>query len=95
MPESGVFTGEGVVYEYTNDTDTSVQPEYACVTAREVIECDVEIDDVLIDRVYAGSGGSHSWWTAAGGRLMRYPLNPGQTLRIRLGGPGAFRIDWY
>lgn len=85
----------GIVYEYTNTTDAPVQPEYACITAPEVIECVIAIDDEPVDIVYAGNGGSHSWWTAAGGRLMARPLQPGSVLTVQLSGPGAFRIDWY
>lgn len=98
MPASGVFEAGkngGVVYEYTNDGEASVQPEYASVTAPEVITCVVTIDGTVTEKVYAGAGGSHSWWTAAGGRFLRYPLKPGQTLRVALSGEGAFRIDWY
>jgi hypothetical protein len=82
-------------YEYRNDGEVAVQPEYACITARKVIECLVTVDDNEVDIVYAGGGGSHSWWTAAGGRLLRFPLAPGQTLRVAADGEGAFRIDWY
>ena len=95
-PTSGSFeTGPsgGVVYQYTNDGDTSVQPEYASVSAPSKVLCTVSIDGTITDRVWVDS--SHSWWTAAGGRLLRYPLKVGQTLKVALSGQGAFRIDWY
>lgn len=95
MPKDFVGKGEGLIYACVNETDSPIQCEYACVTAPSVIECAVTIDGELVDLVYAGNGGSHSWWTAAGGRLMCRPLPPGGTLEVRLSGPGAFRIDWY
>ena len=96
MPNSEIHeTKGGVVYSYTNDTDTSVEPRYACVTAPGVVECAVAVDGELVDKVYAGAGGSHSWWKEAGGGLLKFPLKPGQTLTITLSGEGAFRIDWY
>lgn len=96
-PKSGVFhAGDegGIVYEHLNDGETEIQPEYASVTAPGPVECSVEVDGNEVDHVYAGIG-SHSWWTAAGGRLLRYPLHPGQKLTVRLTGKGSFRIGWY
>jgi hypothetical protein len=90
-------TGEsgGVIYEYTNDTEGPVQCEYACVTAPKVRRCVVKIDGRVVDIVFAGAGGSHSWWTAAGGRILPRTLFPGSKLTVTLDGKGAFRIDWY
>ena len=90
----GGTNGPGLVYRYRNDTPHPLQCEYACVTAPEVIRCDVLVNGRAVDVVYAGAGGSHSWWTNAGGRLLPSPLQPGETLDVHLSGPGAFRIDW-
>jgi hypothetical protein len=100
MPKPVDFVGEisgmgGEVYRYKNDTEAPVQCEYACVTAPKVIRCEVAIDRKIVDIVYAGNGGSHSWWTPAGGRLLCRTLQPGETLTVSLSGRGAFRIDWY
>ena len=97
-PESGLFeaTNEGgVVYEYTNDTDNSVTLEYVEFTAPKVECLTATIDGVLTVKAWAGAGGAHSWWAAAGGRFMRYPLKVGQTLQLVLSGEGAVRLDWY
>jgi hypothetical protein len=88
-------TNGGVVYEYKNDTPNPVQCEYASLTAPEVIRCEIKVDDKVVDVVYAGRGGSHSWWSQGGGRLLSKPLPPGAKLTVRLSGQGAFRIDWY
>lgn len=96
-PTSGVFETPdkgGVVYEYVNANDVSVDVEYASVTAPKVVRCDVTVDGRAVDTVWAGGGGSHSWWALAGGRFLRHPLKPGQTLRVKLSGKGAFRIGW-
>jgi hypothetical protein len=97
-PKSGVFEappGGGIVYEYTNDTDKSFQPEYAEFTAPRVCFCRATIDGHQVVKAWAGGGGAHSWWVAAGGRFFRYPLKPKQTLKIELSDEGAIRIDWY
>lgn len=83
----------GVVYTYQNDTGIPQQCEYACVTAPGLIECTVKLNGEIVDFVYAGTG-SHSWWTAAGGRLTPRPIQPDAVLEVSLSGIGAFRIDW-
>lgn len=96
-PQSGVFRFDVLgpsVYEYTNNGETSVQPEYVEFSAPDVELLHAEIDGHEIVHTWAGGGGNHSWWSAAGGRFMRYPLKPGQKLTIELTG-GAVRIDWY
>ena len=99
FPKSGVYECDsvlgGLVYEYTNQLETSVDIEYASFTAPIVTKCIITIDNNVVDTVWAGAGGSHSWWHLAGGRLLRYPLKPKQTLKVVLSGIGAFRISWY
>lgn len=97
-PSSGVFVapaGGGQIFQYTNDTDNSVQLEYVEFTAPQVCCLTAEIDGTLVKKCWAGAGGAHSWWTAAGGRFLRFPLKVGQTLTISLSGEGAVRMDWY
>ena len=97
-PDNGLFesaVGGGIVYDYINDTEDSYVPEYASVTGPAVLRCSVSVDGTVVDRVWTGNGGSHSWWTMAGGRFLRYPLKPGQRLQVHLDGKGAFRIGWY
>lgn len=96
--KSGVFEAGakgGVVFDHRNDTDAPVQPEYVEFTAPAVCCLQAYVDDTLVKKAWAGAGGSHSWWTAAGGRFLRYPLKPGQQLRIVLSGEGAVSVDWY
>lgn len=95
LPPHGVFKGSGLLFQWLNDTGRDWLPEYASITAPEVCGCSVKVDGSEVDFVYAGGGGSHSWWSAAGGRLIRYPLKPGQTLSIETDADASFRIDWY
>lgn len=67
---------------------------YASATAPAVVCISVFLDDELIDRVYVGNGESHSWWTNAGGKLLKRGLQPGQRLHIESTGQCALRIDW-
>jgi hypothetical protein len=83
------------IYIYKNDTEHVQHAEYAHITAPGIIQCDVLVDELLVDRVWAGAGGSHSWWTGAGGRFLPSGLQPGQTVTVTLSGPGALRLDWY
>lgn len=96
-PRSGVYDTDlgGEVFRYTNDEENSVNVEYVEFTAPEVCLLQASVDGVLCVKAWAGAGGAHSWWTAAGGRFMRYPLKQGQTLSIVLSGMGAVRLDWY
>lgn len=87
--------GPGTVLEVTNDTDSYMDVLYASVTARKIMCLRVFIGDRLHDCVFAGAGGSHSWWMNAGGKLLDHNgLDPGETLKITCDGPCAFRIDW-
>lgn len=101
LSEAGFDIGEDKpIYEYTNDTDEVFEPRYASITARTVVACIVFVvapdgNTNVVDYVFAGNGGSHSWWKEAGGGLLKYPLKPGYTLRVEVSGPAAFRIDWY
>lgn len=97
-PQNGVFeTGPegGLVYKYTNELETSFALEYVEFTAPRVTKLTATVDGKKVAAAWAGGGGAHSWWTAAGGRFLRYPLKPGQTLRIELSDEGAVRLDWY
>lgn len=97
-PKSGVYVaspGGGVIFRYKNETVLSYQPEYVEFTAPKVCCLTAKVDGELVVKAWAGGGGAHSWWTAAGGRFLRYPLKPGQTLEIELSGEGAARVDWY
>lgn len=68
---------------------------YASLTAPELVRCEVWVDGRLHDVVYAGAGGSHSWWTYGGGKLLpQQGLRPGQRLEILVDGPAALRVDW-
>lgn len=92
--------GEGTILEVKNTSEYYWDVLYASITARVVIECKVFVDEDMIDLVYAGAGGSHSWWTNGGGKLFPpdiYPqgLPPGKTLRVEVSTEAAFRIDWY
>lgn len=93
-PKSGVWEGSGEVYRYHNNTESSHQPEYVEFTAPHVCALVAKVDGVVVVKAWAGAGGAHSWWTAAGGRFLRYPLKPGQTLTVEIEG-GAVRMDWY
>ncbi len=90
-----LFGPHGGVLEIVNDEEVVREPRYACVTAPKIIACHVSVDGTLVDKVYAGNGGSHSWWKEAGGGLLKYPLKQGQALKIEFSGECAFRIDWY
>jgi hypothetical protein len=88
-----------VLVDYTNDSDAPRDIYYASLTAPRVVRCEIYIDDVLIELVYAGNGGSHSWWSAAGGKFFPpdkalHGLQPGATLKVIVDGPCAMRIDW-
>jgi hypothetical protein len=100
MAKPGKFNGSvgglgGVVYTYTNDQAGALICQYACVTAPNVIACTVKVNGVQVDKVYAGAGGSHSWWKDAGGPLIPEPLQPGSTIEVSMSGEGTFRADWY
>ena len=97
-PKSGLYEASdvgGLVYEYGHNGVTPVQPEYVEFTAPQVCCLTVTVDGTLCTKAWAGAGGAHSWWTAAGGRFLRYPLKKGQLLRVFLDKQGAVRIDWY
>jgi hypothetical protein len=90
-----ILEGTGVLYEYTHEEKEPRDVTFASVTAKEVERVAVLIDDKPWDVVYAGNGGSHSWWSQAGGKLLPPEgLQRGQTLRIESDGPVAFRLDW-
>lgn len=89
-----------VLLDYTNDTGKPRDCVYASVTAPTVVRVEIEIDGALVEVVYAGNGGTHSWWTEAGGKLFpadSYPngLPNGSRLIVRADNIAAFRIDWF
>jgi P pilus assembly chaperone PapD len=85
----------GRVLKVKNTTKVHMDVNYASVTAPELVYVEVKIGEEVIDGVWVAPGSSHSWWTAAGGKLLDHNgLDPGQTLEITSTGPCAFRIDW-
>ena len=90
--ETGV--GGGILLTRKNDTGKMLDTSYASFTAPVVVKCVVKIDGQIIDTIYAGAGGSHSWWTAAQGKLLPHGLKPDETLVITADGPAALRVDW-
>jgi hypothetical protein len=94
-----IVTGMWLVWK--NKTDKAVDVLYASVTASKIVKCEVFIDDNLIDCVWAGNGGSHSWWGYGGiGKLIppdRYPhgIPAGSTLQMKCSGDAAMRVDFY
>ena len=88
-----------VLVDYTHEGRTARDVTYASLTAPEVVRCDIEIDGNIVDTVWAGGGGSHSWWTGAGGKFLPPSVAPsglskGQRLLVVVTGPCALRIDW-
>ena len=87
------------IVDVRNDGELARDVNYASITAPEVVKCELLIDDVVIEVVYAGMGSSHSWWTPAGGKF--FPpyaapsgLRPGSRLVVRVDKECALRIDW-
>jgi hypothetical protein len=94
------LTLPGLIYEYTNTGAAPRNVRYASITAPGVVRCEVSVNSEVIEIVFAGQGGSHSWWQQAGGPLLppdRFPngLPPNSTLQIWSSGPAALRVDWY
>jgi hypothetical protein len=81
----------GVICEVTADKDNQ-EVIYASLTAPSVVRCEVYLEDKLVDIVFAGAGGSHSWWAGASAPLVKI-LQKGQKLKVVVDGPAAFRID--
>jgi len=85
----------GVLLDYTNDTEFMVDTSYVSLTAPRVVRCEIAVDGKPHDVVFAGAGGSHSWWTSAGGKFLPpQGLRPGQRLLVTVDGPAALRVDW-
>jgi hypothetical protein len=86
-------------FEFKNEGETFREVAYVSVTAADITKFVVRIDETLIDIVYAGAGGSHSWWEASGGKLMpfdKFPnrIPPGSTLAIEADkNDAAIRVD--
>ena len=91
----------GTIFDYTHGALAKpVQVPYACVTAPTVVRCEVSLNGVLQDAVYAGAGNTHSWWANAGGPLLNSGhggsiarLQPNDHLVVTVSGPAVFRID--
>jgi hypothetical protein len=94
-----IVQGQRLIWR--NDTGKFADVLYASVTASHVVKCEVFIDDDLIDCVWAGGGGSHSWWGYGGiGKLVppdRYPngIPAGKTLKLICSADAALRVDFY
>ena len=88
--------GPGIAYRWRNDGREHMGCMFSCFTAKVVTECVIKVDEHIVDGIFAGAGGSHSWWFNAGGGLLRYGLKPGQEIVVEIveGGPAWFRIDW-
>ena len=92
-------------FKYRNESDRALDVVYASVTAREITRFDVLLvtedgKSVQVDCVYAGAGGSHSWWSASGGKMLgpEFPngLPPNATLIIRGNTKEtAIRVDFF
>jgi len=81
-----------LLFELTAERDNQ-EVLYASVTAPSIVRCEVYLNDEIYDIVYAGAGGSHSWWAGAAAPLCR-PLTKGDKIRVKVSGPAAFRIDF-
>lgn len=84
----------GVVVDYTHEADAFTAVNYACVTAPQLAYVEVAVNDRILDGVWVGPGSSHSWWTMAGGKLLRFDMRNGDRLIVTASGPVALRIDW-
>ena len=83
-----------VLVDYTNETDTMQDINYACLTAPSPVRCEVWVDDQLFDAVYVYQT-THSWWTQAGGKFLpSQGLQPKQHLIVKVNAPCALRLDW-
>ncbi len=90
-----LLEGQGVLLDYVNDTEAARFIPYASVTAPQLVRVEVWVDGERVDAVYAGNGGSHSWWASSGGCLVPSgSLLRGQRLRVIADHPCAFRLDW-
>jgi hypothetical protein len=90
----------GTIFDYTNGDTVSHQIPYACLTAPAVVRCDVSLNGVVRNTVFAGAGSTHSWWAGAAGPLVNTgqgggicTLVPGDHLTVTVNAPAAFRID--
>lgn len=89
-----VLIGTAVLFEYTNAKDVNLDVRYASVTAPALAYISILIDDKEVDGVWIGPGSSHSWWTGAGGKLLKMGLKPGEKLKVTSTAKAAFRLDW-
>jgi len=95
-----VYTSDdsGVLLILKNETDKSIDADFACVSSPEITDVCVYVENrkgekTLQDRVFVRE--SHSWWTRAGGKLLPpHGLRSGETLVVTTSGRAALRIDW-
>lgn len=80
--------------DYIHEADAFTSVNYACVTAPRKAYVEVLMNGVILDGVWIGPGSSHSWWTQAGGKLLRWDMNRGDHFAVNATGPVAMRIDW-
>jgi len=85
----------GLLLDLVNARDAPCDCVAASLTAPGLVRCVVTLDGTPHDVVFAGAGGSHTWWTQGGNKLLpNEGLKPGQRLTIAVDGPAALRIDW-
>lgn len=83
----------GRVFEFKPDPDRVPQHiNYASVTAPGIVRVEVRVSGKIVDVVYAGNGGSHSWWASGGGPLCE-ALGAEDVLEVFASGKCAFRFD--
>lgn len=83
-----------VLLDYVHRVDDYRDANYASVTAPQLTYVEVRLDEQVLDGVWVGPGSSHSWWTQAGGKLLKRGMKRGQRLLIRATNGAALRIDW-
>lgn len=84
----------GTVLDYVHEADEFRDATYASVTAEKIAYVEVRLNGQVLDGVWIGPGASHSWWTQAGGKILKRGMIKGQKLMITSTGPVALRIDW-
>jgi len=90
IADIGALLG-GTAWDYTNQSSASQEVVYASLTAPAVVKATVTLNGATVDIVYAGAGGTHSWWRGSSGGLLPMPLAPGDRVVVSVSGPCAFR----
>ena len=83
----------GTAWDYTNTTSVTQEIVYASLTAPAVVRCAITLNGTIVETVFAGAGGSHSWWRGSSSGLLAGPLQPGDRVVVTVNGPSAFRAD--